>query len=279
MKFMKVFSVAALALGLALAGGDCSKKGQGEEAGEEVSQAEAQVAAEPGAKKAAKDKAAKPGEKVIKAPRKAEGKAAEATKAGEEAAPESARPAPGKPSDHAAEEPAVPSGTPTAPPPEAAPAPVAPVHLAQASDAQVVVVDDQPLDLTAFVDAETVRRLLKAPTLSAQEPLSGALPLREYNAVRFHDPRTTTLGVSVQVWRFSTLIETRRKYDQFASHYPNAQATDAVGTLGFFASNADILHIGFLEQAKKTLVLLGASQDAGNAKNLYLLAKEILRRL
>jgi hypothetical protein len=164
-------------------------------------------------------------------------------------------------------------------PPAAHPSPTPPRPAVAAGDSQVVVLDDQPLDLAAFVDAETVRRLLKAQSLTAQETLAGVLPSREYNAVRFHDPRTTTLGVAVQVWRFSTLIETRRKYDQFAAHYPDAQATDAVGTLGFFASSADILHIGFLEQTKKTLVLLSASQDAGNAKNLYLLAKEILRRL
>jgi hypothetical protein len=165
-----------------------------------------------------------------------------------------------------------------------APTPPAPAPHAEApADApggvEFVVRDDAPLDLSKLVTLADVQKIMKKTALRESEPLAGSLPARDYNGVRFFAAPNETLGVAVQVWRFSTTIDARRRYDVYSSHYPNAEKTDAVATQGFFAQSGDLLYLGFLDQAKKAVAIVSCSEDACDMKDLYVLARDLQKKL
>ena len=145
--------------------------------------------------------------------------------------------------------------------------------------AEYVILDETTLDVSSFVSLDKIKQVFEAPGLSGSEPLGGVLPAREYVGARFFDPRANMLGVSVQVWRFPTTIGARRKFDVFSQRYPGAEKAEAIGTMSFFAGGQEILYLGFLEQAKKAMVVLACSEDICDVKELYLLAKAIYKKL
>ena len=150
---------------------------------------------------------------------------------------------------------------------------------AESAQVEYLVRDEKLLDLTRLVSLESVRALLKEPGLTREEPLTGSLPGREYNGARFFTAKNDTLGVTVQVWRFVTTIEARRRFDVFSARFPNAEETSAVGTQGFFGHAADVMHLGYLEQAKKSIVVISCSEDLCSPKDLYLVAKSVAKKL
>lgn len=149
----------------------------------------------------------------------------------------------------------------------------------EANGVEFVVRDDTPLDLSKLVTLADVQKTMKKTALRETEPLAGSLPARDYNGVRFHAAPNETLGVVVQLWRFSTTIDARRRYDVYSSHYPNAEKTDAVATQGFFAQSGDVLYLGFLDQAKKAVAIVSCSEDACDMKDLYVLARDLQKKL
>jgi hypothetical protein len=148
-----------------------------------------------------------------------------------------------------------------------------------AAQIEYLVRDEKPLDLSKLVSIEALKALLKEPGLTREEPLAGSLPGREYNGVRYFTAKNETLGVTVQLWRFVTTIEARRRFDVFSARFPNAEETDAVGSQGFFGHSADVLHLGYLEQAKKSIVVISCSEDLCSPKDLYLVAKSVAKKL
>jgi len=173
---------------------------------------------------------------------------------------------------------------PSVPPQPPAPAPQA-TAVAQATPptsgggVEIVVRDDEPLDLAKLVTLADVQKVVKRGSLKQSEPLAGSLPARDYNGVRFFASQNETLGVAVQVWRFPTTIDARRRYDLYSSRYPNAEKTDAVATQGFFAQSGDVLYLGFLDQAKKAVTVVSCSEDTCDMKDLYVLARELQKKL
>jgi hypothetical protein len=169
------------------------------------------------------------------------------------------------------------------PPPAAARPPAGPAPddgaAAASSGVEIVVRDDVPLDLARLVTLADVQRVFTRVTLKQSEPLAGALPARDYNGVRFFAPQNETLGVAVQVWRFPTSIDARRRYDLYSGRYPAAEKTDAVATQGFFAQAGDVLYLGFLDQAKKAVAIISCSEDACDMKDLYVLARDLQKKL
>jgi hypothetical protein len=307
---------ALIALAAALSIAACSKKetpseadpkaGDVESGGAEASKAEAGVAEAPDAGPAAgKNRQAALAEKA-----KAREAARKATKAAREARAAAGAEAASSPEGEPADDPpteAAQAGTPTpVTPAEAAAAragtalvsraepsaepsaaaPVTPPPAAraepsgdEANGVEFVVRDDTPLDLSKLVTLADVQKTMKKTALRETEPLAGSLPARDYNGVRFHAAPNETLGVVVQLWRFSTTIDARRRYDVYSSHYPNAEKTDAVATQGFFAQSGDVLYLGFLDQAKKAVAIVSCSEDACDMKDLYVLARDLQKKL
>jgi len=144
---------------------------------------------------------------------------------------------------------------------------------------EVVVRDERELDLGHLITLADATRIMKKAPPARAEPLAGALPSREYNGVRFAPAADTTLGATVQVWRFSTTIEARRRFDLFSTRTIGAESVEALGSQGYFTQAGNLLTLAFLEQTKKALVVVTCSEDTCDLKDLYVLAKEIEKKL
>jgi hypothetical protein len=111
------------------------------------------------------------------------------------------------------------------------------------------------------------------------DELVGQLPSSRYNTVYFRTGKGGDYGVSVQLWHEPALRDTRARYENMKSTYPNVTETGNVTHSSFFAHWGEVHHLVFMDLKKRRVVSVSAGNQTLTPDQLYAVATTVRDRL
>lgn len=181
----------------------------------------------------------------------------------------------GRAGDRAAAQPAVAEAE--TPPSAPAPMPEAPaMERPGAMDSQI---GEPPLDITGYLSAVDVTRVLGDKAKLRRGDLPGALPSPVYNATYFQPEKGDHFGLAVQVWRDSNLAESRTRFNTMRNTYSDVAPTNKVTDQGFRAFFGGVVSLVFADPRRPLVVAVNCSTKVCTADQLIEIANRVNERL
>lgn len=181
----------------------------------------------------------------------------------------------GRAGDRAAAQPAVAEAE--TPPSAPAPMPEAPVmERPGAMDSQA---GEPPLDITGYLSAVDVARVLGDKAKLRRGDLPGSLPSPVYNATYFQPEKGDHFGLAVQVWRDSNLAESRTRFNTMRNTYSDVAPTNKVTDQGFRAFFGGVVSLVFADPRRPLVVAVNCSTKVCTADQLIEIANRVNERL
>jgi hypothetical protein len=112
--------------------------------------------------------------------------------------------------------------------------------------------------------------------------LAGQEPSPNYNVIRFNQD-SKHYGVSVQVWQETQLRDTRARYENMKTSYPNVSVTGNVTSDTFFAhwgsNKKKLYYLVFMELKKRKVISVTADSTSLEPNQLFVIATRVRDRL
>ncbi len=111
------------------------------------------------------------------------------------------------------------------------------------------------------------------------DELPGQPATSRHNTVYFKPLKSNEYGVSVQLWHEPALRDTRARYENMKSTYPNVTETGNVTNSSFFAHWGAIHHLVFMDLKKRRVISVSAGNQTLTPEQLYAVATKVRDRL
>ncbi len=171
---------------------------------------------------------------------------------------------------------------PTAARPEVATAPPqAPAPVAPKRGPVVIGARDRgpPLDITGYLSAADLERVLGTKLKFRRKPLPGIKPHKGYNSLYYADARGKHFGVSVQVWRDRNLVDSRTRYNTMRASYSDVVETNRVTAQGFRAFYGNVVSLVFADPRRPMLAVVSCSIKFCTADSVIELSRRVAGRM
>ena len=156
-------------------------------------------------------------------------------------------------------------------PPELAPKP----HVL----AKPVKRPDPPLDITGYLSAADLERVLGKKRKFRRSQLPGVSPSKGYNAVYYASKSGKSFGVSVQVWRDASLVDSRTRFNSMRNTYTDVVPTNKVTEQGFRAYFSGVVTLVFAEPRKPMVAAVSCAVKLCNPDAIIELSRRVAERL
>lgn len=160
-------------------------------------------------------------------------------------------------------------------PPPRMPEPVAAPALPQAPREP----GEPALDITGYLSAADLERVLGAKTKLRRSDLAGTAPSAGYNAIYFAPDKGDGFGIALQVWRDANLAESRTRFNTMRNTYSNVAPTNKVAEQGFRAYFNGVVTLVFANVRRPLVAALSCSTKVCNADQIIELANRANERL
>lgn len=161
------------------------------------------------------------------------------------------------------------------PAPAAEPAPAPPPALAPAAREP----GEPPLDITGYLSAADIERVLGNKAKLRRSDLPGTAPSPSYNVIYFGPDKGDGFGVALQVWRDSNLAESRTRFNTMRNTYSNVAPTNKVAEQGFRAFFNGVVTLVFANARRPMVAAVSCSTKTCTADQLIELAHRASERL
>ncbi len=138
---------------------------------------------------------------------------------------------------------------------------------------------EPPLDITGYLSAVDVARVLGDKAKLRRGDLPGALPSPVYNATYFQPDKGDHFGLAVQVWRDSNLAESRTRFNTMRNTYSDVAPTNKVTDQGFRAFFGGVVSLVFADPRRPLVVAVNCSTKVCTADQLIEIANRVNERL
>ncbi|MBM4342453.1 MAG: hypothetical protein FJ100_03630 [Deltaproteobacteria bacterium] len=166
------------------------------------------------------------------------------------------------------------------PVPEPAPRMPDPVAAPAAEPAPTVREPGEPaLDITGYLSAADLERVLGARARLRRSDLPGTAPSAGYNAIYFAAEKGDGFGIALQVWRDANLAESRTRFNTMRNTYSNVAPTNKVAEQGFRAYFNGVVTLVFANVRRPLVAALSCSTKVCTADQIIELANRANERL
>lgn len=138
---------------------------------------------------------------------------------------------------------------------------------------------EPPLDITGYLSAVDVSRVLGDKAKLRRGDLPGTLPSPVYNATYFQPEKGDHFGLAVQVWRDSNLAESRTRFNTMRNTYSDVAPTNKVTDQGFRAFFGGVVSLVFADPRRPLVVAVNCSTKVCTADQLIEIANRVNERL
>lgn len=163
--------------------------------------------------------------------------------------------------------------------PPSAPAPMPEAPVMERPGAMDPQAGEPPLDITGYLSAVDVARVLGDKAKLRRGDLPGALPSPVYNATYFQPEKGDHFGLAVQVWRDSNLAESRTRFNTMRNTYSDVAPTNKVTDQGFRAFFGGVVSLVFADPRRPLVVAVNCSTKVCTADQLIEIANRVNERL
>ncbi len=136
-----------------------------------------------------------------------------------------------------------------------------------------------PLNVLNLLSLDDVRVVTESKIPLEEGRLTGVPRSPGYNNIYYADARGNRFGVAIQVWREDSIRDSRWRFQQLASTYPNVTANQAVTPQTFFSHWDDIYHLVFHNQGRRSSVAVSCGRHICDPEELVELARRVQSRL
>ena len=170
-----------------------------------------------------------------------------------------------------------PSAGPEAPPATAIPPPTAD-HAAR-RPAGADKAQGPPLDITGYLSAADLERVLGKKAKFRRTNLPGVAPSKGHNSLYYADAKGKEFGVSVQVWRDRNLVDSRTRYNTMRGTYSDVVETNRVTAQGFRAFYGGVVTLVFADARRPLVAAVSCSTKFCDANAVIELSRRVAGRM
>ncbi|GEM_PF-2585230 len=138
---------------------------------------------------------------------------------------------------------------------------------------------DPPLDVTGYVSAADLERVLGKKHKFRRSDLPGVNPTKAYNALYYESTKKGVFGVSVQVWRDLSLVDSRTRFNAMRNTYNDVVPTDKVAEQGFRAHFAGVVTLVFADARKPVVAAVSCSVKLCTPDAIIELSRRVSERI
>ncbi|MSQ81611.1 MAG: hypothetical protein EXR77_01670 [Myxococcales bacterium] len=135
------------------------------------------------------------------------------------------------------------------------------------------------LDITGYLSAADVERVVGNKAKLRRQDLPGTAPSATYNAIYFGPEKGDGFGVALQVWRDANLAESRTRFNTMRNTYSNVAPTNKVAEQGFRAYFNGVVTLVFANVRRPMVASVSCSTKVCTADQLIEFAHRASERL
>ena len=138
---------------------------------------------------------------------------------------------------------------------------------------------DPPLDVTGYLTVRDLELALGKKHKFRRDQLVGSKPTTSYNSLYYAAADGKRFGVSVQVWRDKSLVDSRTRFNTMRNTYTDVVATNRVTEQGFRAYFGEVVTLVFADPRKPVVASVSCSVKLCSPKSIIELSRRVAERL
>ena len=135
-----------------------------------------------------------------------------------------------------------------------------------------------PLQIDHAITASELK-VLAGGTTFKRGTIAGRQGDPSYNSLYYGSTKGGSYGVGIQVWYEPTIRDTRARYEQMKTSYPNVQETGNVTNYTFFAFWDDVYYLVYMGLKQRLVISVTASNKTLDPNQLFAVATKVRDRL